>query len=1057
MCEWAGQVRRSLPRMLLVPACTLALALAMPALAKPVPAQPTLRLEPGSHWGPVRRVAVNADQTLLATASDDKTVRVWQRDTQVLLHTLRPPLGEGAEGRLYGVAFHPQQPLLAVAGTPLAGAAARIHLFNPLTAEWVRAFDAGTGEVKRLAWSTDGRWLAVALASPGALRVFSLAGEPVAEQALAGDAYGLDLSADGRLAATDTSGLLHLWQLGADGRPTARLSLPARSSEPVAVAFSPDGSRLALVHFARDRNGWVDILSAADGSLQATWRPRAPINGRSQAVAWSRSGDTLAVAGVRSSPHAMGRDAIDSLRGYVHSFDAHSGRVRGEREIATDAVTDLVALAAEQFAFTSFDARWGVFDAKADAPERAPAARTADYVRRADQLWLSADGQAVQWQTPASPVPRSFVLADRELRRAALRAPLQPLAPRRPGAFSGSRDWESAPTPQPVVHGQAQALAAGEISRALAAIGEGGDLAWGTGHRLMRVAPGGRIVWTVRPGAEVRAVHSSADGRLLVAALADATLRWYRAADGVLLLSFYAAAEGQWVLWSPLGHYDASEGAETLIGWHLNSAAGAGSEFFSISRFRQRLLRPDVIDRVLVTADPALALAQADRDRVSHLALAGIPAVASPAPGLSPLPPVAAAPAVPALPELPGLAVLPAPSAQVAQVAQVAEAAQQIAQRLPPTLVYKQPRSVRTRSATVGLEFGVVLRPGEELTSLLVRRDGVLQDILEQRLPLTADGKTGGFIRIPAEEGESVIHVVAANANGYSDPLTFVLKRETPPEPKQVQRSKLFVLAVGVGSYVSKEIGALELPAKDATDFGDVLRAQDGRAYSQVEVRTLTEAAATTPAIVAGLEWLRNAVGPGDTGMLFLAGHALNHPDGRYYFVSHDTAPRNVPASALNEDAIRAALVRLKGRAVLFVDTCHAGNAIGRGLGFSRDMTRISNQLASPENGVIVFASSTGRQESQENSEWGNGAFTKAVVSGLRGGADFLKRGRVTFQALSLFVSNEVDQLTGGEQTPVLIAPPPGVPDFLLAVLGAARVGGAAGPAAMPAPAPARP
>ena len=1021
-----------------------------PAAPASSPPQPILRLEPGSHGGPARRVAISADRTLLATASDDKTVRLWRLDTMSLQHTLRPPIGDGADGRLYGVAFHPQLPLIAVAGTPIGGSEARIHLYHPLTGEWMRAFDAGPGEVKRLAWSPDGRWLAVALAQPGGVRLLSLAGEPLAALALAGDAYGLDIAADGRLAATDTSGLLHLWRMGAEGSVEMR-SVPAPGGEPVAVAFAPDGTRLALVHYARDRNGWVDILSADQGERLATWRPRLPMNGRTQAVAWTRGGATLALGGVRSKPQTIGREAIDSVRGFVLSYDATSGRVLSDREVATDAVTDLVAVTAEQLAYTSFDASWGVLDGPADRPQRA---RAADYVRRADQLGLSADGQAVQWQTPSSPGPRSFVLADRQLRRAALSAPQQARAPGRPGAFGNTRDWESAPTAQPLVQGRAQTLAVGEISRAVATIGgsgANGDVAWGTGHRLMRVAPDGGIVWSARPGAEVRAVHSSLDGRLVVVALADATIRWYRAADGVLLLSLFASTEGQWVLWSPLGHYDASEGAEGLIGWHLNSATGGGSEFFSISRFRQQLLRPDVIDRVLPTADPGLALAQADRARAADLVTAAGAPPATPA--AVPAVPSAPAPLLPVPDVVPAAQVAQvAQSAQVAQVAQVAQAAQDIARRLPPTLVYKQPRSVRTRSATVGLEFGVVLRPGEELTSLLVRRDGVLQDILEQRLPLTADGKTGGFIRIPAEEGESVIHVVAANANGYSDPLTFVLRRDTAPEPKQVQRAKLFVLAVGVGKYVSKEIGALDLPSKDATDFADVLRAQDGRAYAQVEARVLTEEAATTQAIGAGLEWLRNAVGPGDTGMLFLAGHALNHPDGRYYFVSHDTAPRNVPGSALNEDAIRAALVRLKGRAVLFVDTCHAGNAIGRGMGFSRDMTRISNQLASPENGVIVFASSTGRQESQENIEWGNGAFTKAVVSGLRGGADFLKRGRVTFQALSLFVSNEVDSLTGGEQTPVLIAPPPGVPDFLLAVVGAARVGGAAPAAASASP-----
>ena len=79
-----------------------------------------------------------------------------------------------------------------------------------------------------------------------------------------------------------------------------------------------------------------------------------------------------------------------------------------------------------------------------------------------------------------------------------------------------------------------------------------------------------------------------------------------------------------------------------------------------------------------------------------------------------------------------------------------------------------------------------------------------------------------------------------------------------------------------------------------------------------------------------------------------------------------------------------------------------------------------------------MFASSTGEQESLELAEWGNGAFTKALVEGLRGAADFKKRGRVTYKQLDAYVSDRVDELTSGRQTPVtpvLVT----VPDFTLA------------------------
>jgi len=92
------------------------------------------------------------------------------------------------------------------------------------------------------------------------------------------------------------------------------------------------------------------------------------------------------------------------------------------------------------------------------------------------------------------------------------------------------------------------------------------------------------------------------------------------------------------------------------------------------------------------------------------------------------------------------------------------------------------------------------------------------------------------------------------------------------------------------------------------------------------------------------------------------------------------------------------------------------------------------NELASAENGAIVFSSSTGRQYSQEKPEWGNGAFTKGLVEGIRGKADYRATGRITVNMLDLYVSERVKELTGGQQTPTTVKPP-NVPDFPVAVL----------------------
>jgi len=96
-------------------------------------------------------------------------------------------------------------------------------------------------------------------------------------------------------------------------------------------------------------------------------------------------------------------------------------------------------------------------------------------------------------------------------------------------------------------------------------------------------------------------------------------------------------------------------------------------------------------------------------------------------------------------------------------------------------------------------------------------------------------------------------------------------------------------------------------------------------------------------------------------------------------------------------------------------------------------LTRLVNELSSAENGAVVFASSTGRQESLESDEWKNGAFTKAIVEGLNGKADLLQNGKITVNELETYLAERVKELTEGQQTPT-VAKPQTVPDFPIAV-----------------------
>jgi hypothetical protein len=255
------------------------------------------------------------------------------------------------------------------------------------------------------------------------------------------------------------------------------------------------------------------------------------------------------------------------------------------------------------------------------------------------------------------------------------------------------------------------------------------------------------------------------------------------------------------------------------------------------------------------------------------------------------------------------------------------------------------------------------------------------------------------------------------------------------PKPADVLKPKLYILAIGVSDYVDDGL-KLEFAAKDAKDFAAVLQAQGGGLYAEAPVaKVLTDREVTRDAVIDGLEWLEKQATSRDVAIVYLAGHGLTDERQNYWFLPADATPEHLRRSAVSQDDIRRSLQAIAGKAVLFLDTCHANQAVTAGRRGTTDINSVVNDLTSAENGVVTFASSTGREVSFERGEWGNGAFTKAIVEGVgKGDADLLHNGEITLSELDAYVVDRVKTLTGGEQHPVMTRPNT-VPDFPIAIV----------------------
>ena len=958
--------------------------------------EPQLRIEAGMHTAPIRRISTDAQGRWAVTASDDKTARVWDVASGRLLQVLRPPIGAGNEGKLQAVAISPDGAVVAAAGSTGYDwdRSASVYLFNRGTGQLIRRLRGLTNVIKHIVFSPDGRWLAATLFGRDGVRVWHWADEgraPLADADYGDSSYGAHFGPPGPegtlLATSSLDGKLRLYRLPADTRPgtvlkALQVQLAPGGKLPLGLAFSPDGRLLAVGYNDSPR---VDMLDGATLAWRYSPDTTGVGNGNLSSVAFSADGRTLAAAGawdvngrfpVRRWPNAgLGQpqdtptvgNSILSLVPLPHGSIGDSVYTGG-------------------WLVGTFDPAWGQLQAFGRwLPRGTPP--TADLRNSyGDTAYLLGDsGRVLQFgYEPFGRPPHQFDLRRRRLLAGALTGG-------QPPRISGLKVDDLINTYRPTLNGQPLKLEDFESSRSLAMLPDASGFALGADFSLRLFNADGTERWPPRAvpgvvwGVNIPQTGPLA-GNIIVAAYGDGTIRWHRSSDGAELLAFFPHADRKrWVLWTPSGYYDASPGAEDLIGWHVNRGADAAADFFPASRFRSRFYRPDVIDRVLDTLDEAQALKDADQ-------------------------------AANRRPEAP---------VSVAQV-------------LPPVVEVLSGLEVRATSPQLTLRVRGRTAADAPVTAWRVRINGELAPELRGLGRQDAGGTAGSDgrdIQLTLPPRDSEVTVFAENRHGVSSAATVRVTWAGAARTPDVVKPRLFVLAIGVGDYQNQQVTNLgALPAKDARDFVEAIKRQQGRLYESVEVRLLTDAQATRDNVVDALEWLQRQPRQFDVSMLFVSGHGVNDPAMGYLFLPVNANPDALKRTAVNWGDFKSTVVAMAGKRLVFMDTCHSGNALGTLFKAPyTDIGGVISDLAATENGVVVFASSTGRQFSIQDPAWGNGAFTKALVEGLNGAAGGNTRNEITHKRLSVYVSDRVRDLTRGRQSPVN-PDPVGVPDFAVAV-----------------------
>ena len=935
-----------------------------------------LVLDTGGHMALIMSVVFSPDGRQIVSASNDKTIRIWDLDTGKTTRILRGEIAQGDEGTLYAMALSPDGQRLAGAGWTKNN---EIRLYDFSSGQITALLNGHEDVVFDIVFSPDGRHLMSGSGDFTAI-IWDLENGN-AKYRLSGhqdDIYAVLFTADGAHAVTGSLDRdLRLWSVG-HGREIARL--PGHVDGIRSLAIAPDGTIAS-----GDESGEIRLWDCQTRSPKAVMLQ----NSKVPSLSFNPNGRLLLSGADKGTDHSC------------HVYDSTDGR-----EIVTYDGHDNVVLATA----ISPDGRWAatgggnnhsihIWDLRTGQSRIGSDRRPLTLGGRGQTVYavaISLDGRKIAWGTEwrqrspfnrgplemvltlpgsasafPSPQPLNMIMTEEEMDFC------------RAAAAHGDWSLEHRGGGQ---HGYDNAILDVKLG-AHAVISIERDATDGYGHSTYSFAPDGETIISgggngvlaaygrdgrrlgdfIGHGGDVCAVAPSPDGRLLLSGADDQTIRLWNLKTREPLVTLFHGKDGEWVMWTPQGYYISSPDGDGLIGWQINRGSENAADYVRASQLSKRLYRPDIIARTIELASAEAAL----RDMGEAL--------------------------------------------DITELLRVSR---------PPEFRILRPESGSTFTltpASVVVEVEPNPDPVEGYVILVNGRQVATRDLRffsghgsqPEKKPLS----------VPLQRGQNDIRITAHNRIGTA---TRKLRLHFAGTGELDKRGTLYLVAIGVDDYTHSKGQSLRFAGADARAFVGAMHRHAGPLHQRVEARLLAQGGGDLTPTRENIEntmLLFRDAKPEDTVALFLAGHgAYDGPN--YVFLPQDTGSDGrhfLPASVVRWHVFQEALQGARGRRLMFVDTCHSGGAYNM---------RLVKEAHDAE--IIVFSATDSETLALELADLGHGAFTFALVQGLSGEADPQRHGEVELFALQSYVSRQVKSLTNGSQAPTIHLS--GVKDFVIAL-----------------------
>lgn len=628
---------------------------------------PVLQIDTGGHKGLIMDMAFTPDGRYLISAGENKLIRVWELETGRSVRILRESLGAGSEGKILAMALSPDGQWLAVGGLfdGSGDEKTAIRLYDFVNGQLKAQLKGHTGAVLALGFSHDSSLLV-----SGGFDETAILWDVTSQQRLhtlsghTGHIYAAAITKDNQRVVTGSSDqTLRLWQVQ-DGELVA--TLEGHTDEVVAMAISPrDGTIVS--------SSWEDSIHLWDGQTGDYIKILANSEVNANRLAFSPDGRYLVSCtadGLDSYCHVwsypsgkkvvtyQGHDNI--VQTTVVSPDgqwvATSGGESNEIHLWSlregKLLKRLRGLGGKTFSVgISKDGKalaWGksLDNQSINQNQRGPleysfAFPTSDRPLGAPKALLENGGTGSLQKTDMEATPKPVLVKAGTGSARSRGASINP-AISQPSQLSTQKgveenflraqdkwnNWSlgiqhgAGRWYQSILEIRHQGRTVANIERsATSGYVHNAYTFTPDGQRIISGGMNGVLSAYNREGKklgdyvghtmEVMAVVVSPDGRLLISGSADQTVRVWNVESRENLLTLFYGADGEWVAWTPTGHYTASLNGAHMVDWYFTRGADKAVDSATAAQLRAHFYRPDIITDVVLLGSVEEAIAKA--------------------------------------------------------------------------------------------------------------------------------------------------------------------------------------------------------------------------------------------------------------------------------------------------------------------------------------------------------------------------------------------------------------------------------------------------------------